>query len=330
MVRIGRIELQEEAICLAPMAGRSTLPFRVMCHEMGSSFAPTVLISARSICYNGLTKSMCYLNIDKSLEGITSIQLFGYEPLDFYKATKLILEDERLRSVDIIDINMGCPVKKVIKTGAGGALLLDVDRATRIASTVLDVASSYGKEVSVKTRLSYSGDINEGIMLCKALSREGVSLLTIHGRTTEQAYRGSADYEGIRRIRESLGDEITLFANGDIVDYESYLNALTVTKAEGVMIGRAAVGNPWVFKNIRRAIKGEDFFVPSRIELCECLLRELKGLAEYIGEECAVKEMRSVMPSYIKGYHNATNFKVRLLKALSIEEIEGILEEFKR
>ena len=329
-IRLGNIELISPLI-LAPMAGVTTPSFRAICHEFGSAYQPTELVSARSILYSGLEKSMCYLRIDKEREGITCIQLFGSEPGDFDHAIKSICEDPRLSFVDIIDINMGCPVPKVVKTGAGSALINDPLRAQMIIEFSRKAADAYGKALTVKTRIGFDEEDKtngKGEDFIKMLAQSGVDLIAVHGRTRVQMYHGDADIETLARYRSAIKDtHIPFIANGDVKDGESAARILRDTNADGLMIGRAATGNPWVFEEIRCATEGKEWHAPTADDRKKMILRELKDTLDYKDEPIAVREMRPAMMAYIKGLPGAAKLKVRLCSALTIKEVEEILWE---
>ncbi len=329
-VKIGDISLGEKPCCLAPMAGTSSVTYRGICHEMGSSYAPTELCSARSVVYNGIEKSFRFLEIDKEREGLSCIQLFGNDPEDFVFAINAIEADERLKGVDIIDINMGCPVSKVIKTGAGSALMREPQLASDIVKASVETASKYNVPVTVKTRIGYSEFSDSSLRFVEGLADAGAAMICVHGRTQSQLYHGQADIDALKKMSEVVRAKgIPFFANGDICDVKSAVNMFEVTSCDGIMVGRAAQGNPWIFKGIRDALDGKNAenYIPDADERISVLLRELKGTASRIGEKTAVKEMRSVMPNYIKGLHGAASIKTRLCTANTIEDVETILDE---
>lgn len=331
--KIGNIEFKDTVICLAPMAGNSTMAFRGICREKGSSYAPTELVSARSIVYGGTDKSFRYLQIDPKREGTTCIQLFGFEPEDFLVAAKAICKDERLSAVDIIDINMGCPVTKVMKTGSGSALLRDPLRAAKIVEAVREVTEEYGKVCTVKTRTGLNEHEKTGTKVVRELVKAGAQAVCIHGRTASQMYHGEASIEDVAEIAQVVKEEnpdCFFFANGDIKDGPSAKAAMEITGADGIMIGRAAIGNPWIFEEVRAYLGGREFKAPTPDMKCDMLIRQLEETAEIIGESTAVKEMRSIMPHYITGLKGSTTVKVELCKAETIAQVKAILEESRK
>ena len=329
-MKIGNIEMGNTPVCLAPMAGTSSVTFRAICVQQGASYGPTELVSARSISYGNFERSFRYMQISPSEEKITAIQLFGFDPYDFEEAVKAICSDDFLKDVDIIDINMGCPVAKVIKTGAGSALMNDPERAFRIVTSTVRAAESFGKTVTVKTRIGFGEFGPASVEFARGLAASGASMVCVHGRTAKQMYGGEADWDAIRKMRDAVTSEgVKFFSNGDVKDEESALRILDVTEADGIMVGRAAMGDPWIFARIRAAIDGrEPPPAPSVREKCDMLIRELKGTVSNIGETTGVKEMRSVMPHYLKGLRGASGVKVELCRATTVKEVEDILKGF--
>lgn len=339
--QIGNITIPNN-ICLAPMAGATTVAMRGICHEFGAGFQPTELVSARSILYNGVDYSFKYLVIDPKSEGVCVIQLFGGEEEDFDFAIKAICEDPRLCMVDIIDINMGCPVPKVIKTGSGSALMQNPQKAASIVRTAVKAASSYDKPVTVKTRIGFDENSLNGPEFVKYLADSGAASIAVHGRTARQMYHGDVNIELIAEMREAVREyKIPFLANGDISSREACRHMLAVTEATGVMIGRAAVGNPWIFRQLSldekeyasRAANGVDseetdimkVVFPSVLHRKKMLLHELELTAQYKPEEFAVCEMRSSMVQYVKGIPGGARLKVDLCRQTTIDGIRNAL-----
>ncbi len=318
-------------VALSPMAGFSCVTYRGICHSLGSDYAPTELTSARSIVMNGLEKSYRFMRINPETEGVTCIQLFGNTPEDFTEAMKLICEDELLRRVDIFDINMGCPVQKVVKTGAGSGLMRTPEIASKIVKQSRATAESLGKVLTVKTRIGFSDNTKNGPEFAKMLADSGAQAICVHGRTAAQMYAGQADWEQIRLMRESVaGTGVYFFGNGDVKDGPSAKKMLEVTGADGVMIGRAACGNPWLFTEVKDYLLGKGKVKEGNISLtkkCDMLITELDGRIEEVGEKTAVTEMRSVMPQYIKGFPGAASVKASLCRASTRMEVRQILDD---
>ncbi|MBR1797855.1 MAG: tRNA-dihydrouridine synthase [Clostridiales bacterium] len=322
-------------IALSPMAGFSCVTYRGICHDFGADYAPTELTSARSIVMNGVDRSYRFMRIKPETEGVTCIQLFGNTPEDFTEAMKIICEDELLSRVDIFDINMGCPVQKVVKTGAGSGLIRTPKLACNIVTKARETAEALGKVLTVKTRIGYDESDKSGPEFARMLAGSGAQAICVHGRTAKQMYAGKADWEKIRAMRGATeGTGVYFFGNGDVRDGESARRLLEVTGADGLMIGRAACGNPWIFSEVKEYLEnGSPCNVkdikktPSLSEKCDMLITELDGRIEEVGERIAVCEMRSVMPHYIKGFPGASGIKIALCRASTRMEVRQILDD---
>jgi len=328
-VKIGEIVLKNPVV-LSPMAGISSLPFRIICNELGAGYSPTELVSARSIRYNGIGKSFRYMRISPEKEGITAIQLFGSEPDDFEAAIETIMDTPVLKDVSIIDINMGCPVPKVVKTGSGSALMQDPARASDIVRACKKVLAGLPRyvPVTVKTRTGFNAEDRGRPDFAKALADAGSDMICVHGRTRTQMYHGESSIEAIAVMRDAVRDyDIPFFANGDITDTGSAQKVISGTGCDGIMIGRAARGNPWIFEQVLAGLAGKEIpKYPDSSARKQMMLRELEGRLEFLPEEVAVREFRSVMPFYIKGLPGAAGIKVRLCSAASLEEVKEIVE----
>ena len=328
-VKIGEIVLKNPVV-LSPMAGVSSLPFRIICNGLGACYSPTELVSARSIRFNGVDKSYRYMRISPEEEGITAIQLFGSEPEDFEAAIETIMDTPVLREVSIIDINMGCPVPKVVKTGSGSALMEDPARASNIVKACKKTLEGLRMNipVTVKTRTGFNAGDNGRPDFAKALADAGCDMICVHGRTRPQMYQGESSVRAIALMREAVRDyDIPFFANGDICDVASARNVIEQTGCDGIMIGRAARGNPWIFEQVTAGLAGKKIPEgPDCTERKNMLIRELEGRLRYLPEETAVREFRSVMPFYIRGLKGGNQIKVRLVNAKSFEEVKEILD----
>ena len=327
-VKIGEIVLKNP-IVLSPMAGISSLPFRIICNEMGAAYSPTELVSARSIRYNGVDKSFRYMRISPEEEGITAIQLFGSEPDDFKAAIETIMEHPDLKDVSIIDINMGCPVPKVVKTGSGSALMEDPVRASDIVKACKKTVEGLKRKVpvTVKTRTGFNAGDKGKPDFAKALADAGCDMICVHGRTRTQMYHGESSIEAIALMRDAVKSyDIPFFANGDIIDVDSARKVFERTGCDGIMIGRAARGNPWIFEQVSAGLAGSEMpKYPDEQARKLMMIRELEGRLKYLPEDVAVREFRSVMPYYIKGLPGAARTKVELVSAVSFNEVKEIL-----
>ncbi|MBO4495150.1 MAG: tRNA-dihydrouridine synthase [Clostridiales bacterium] len=342
-------------IALAPMAGTSTCIFRTIAHECGSALDVTELVSARGIRFKeSVEHSMRYLEIDPAHEGKTAIQLFGFDPEDFAYAIPFLLEDPRLSQVDIIDINMGCPVSKVVKTGSGSALMKDPAQAEKIIRACVRAAAPYAKPVTVKFRSGWDEEHITAPEFAKMCVQAGAAGLALHARTQTQMYHGQADWGVITETKAAISDTgIPLWGNGDVKDGASAIRMLEETGADGVMVGRAAQGNPWVFTEIKTALSAEaeaarattlqdgaktveaakattgtSAFAPDRKTRVEVIRRHLIGLCGQLGETTGVKEMRAQIAFYLKGGRGTAEIKNRLMMANTVSEVEALLSEY--
>ncbi len=245
-------------VALAPMAGTSDLTFRTICHEQGASLGCTELVTARGIRYDSsLLKSYRYLEIDPEREGPAAIQLFGYDPKDFDAAIPLILEHPVLSAAFSIDLNMGCPVNKVVKTGAGSALMKDLPLAASILDASVRAASPYHVPVTVKFRKGWDETTVNCVSFAAMCRDHGAAAVTVHARTRNQMYSGTADWEAIAAVVSELkGSGVPVFGNGDVKSGGDAIRMLATTGADGVMIGRAAQGNPWIFASVKALLMG--------------------------------------------------------------------------
>ena len=272
-------------VALAPMAGTSDLTFRTICHELGASLGCTELVTARGIRYDPtLLKSYRYLEIDPEREGPAAIQLFGYEPGDFEAAIPLILEHPILSAAFSIDLNMGCPVNKVVKTGAGSALMKDLPLAASILDASVRAASPYHVPVTVKFRKGWDETTVNCVSFASMCRDHGAAAVTIHARTRDQMYSGAADWEAISAVASELkGSGVPVFGNGDVKNGADAIRMLETTGADGVMIGRAAQGNPWIFASVKALLTGGG-------EGAKAEARHLTGAGQVVSEELHTRQ----------------------------------------
>ncbi len=317
---IGGVRLNNPLI-LAPMAGVTDQAFRVLCKEQGAALLVTEMISDRAFLYeNAHTSTIVAFT---PAERPIAAQLAGVEPETMAAAAAKL---EREVAPDIIDINMGCPAPKIVKNHEGCSLMRDVPLA---AAIVRAIASAVSVPVTVKTRKGWSEDQVNAVELAQAVVEAGAAGITVHGRVRGQYYSGVADWNIIRKVREALPSSVPVIGNGDVRDPESALRLMSETGCDAVMIGRAAMGNPWIFSRCLAAWRGEP--VPPEATLAERVAmagRHLDLLIALKGERTAVLEMRRHAPWYIHGFRGAAHVRALLVLATSPAELKATLSDF--
>ncbi len=320
MVKIGNVELNGSAV-LAPMAGVTDFAFRHVCAEIGAALTVTEMVSAKALVYkDGKTASLLY-----AMEGDRpfAAQLFGHEPDVMAEAADLALE---ISGADILDINMGCPVGKIVKSGDGSALMKDPDLAGRIVEAVV---SAVQVPVTVKFRTGFDGGSVNAPEFASVCRQAGASALTVHGRTRAQMYAGRADWDIIREVKKSV--DIPVFANGDVFSAEDAMHILRYTGCDGVMIGRGAFGNPWIFRQANALLEGKEIPpLPPLSERMDLAERQICLLAERMGERLACLEARHQLPWYLHGVAHAGYYKQRLVRLSTLKELHAVCRDIRR
>lgn len=307
-------------VFLAPMAGVTDLPFRLICKEFGCGMLYTEMISAKGLLYES-KKTNELLSIDEREHPI-GVQLFGSDPHILSEMAKKVEETP----VDFIDINMGCPAPKITKNGEGSALMKS---PKLIGEIVYAVVRAVNKPVTVKIRKGFDENTINAIEVAQIIEQAGASALTIHGRTREQYYSGKADWGIIKEVKNRI--KIPVIGNGDIKTPEDAKKMLEDTGCDAIMIGRAAYGNPWIFsRTVHYLETGELIKEPSVEERANMMLRHARSLIDYKGELIGIREMRAHLAAYVKGIPGAAQLRSQLTKVKSYDEIEHLLCQAKR
>ena len=313
-LKIGNIELENRYI-LGPMAGVTDLPFRLLCREQGAGLLCMEMVSAKAIYYNNRnTESLLEIHPD---EKPVSLQFFGSDPKIMSEMAKRIEE----RPFAILDINMGCPVPKVVKNGEGSALMKNPKLVYEIVSAIVKAIS---KPVTVKIRKGFDDDHVNAVEIAKIIEEAGAAAVAVHGRTREQYYSGKADWDIIRQVKEAVS--IPVIGNGDVTSPQKADELVKQTGCDGIMIARGAQGNPWIFSEmIHWEETGELPPRPDKDEVREMMLRHARLQLEYKGEFSGIREMRKHVALYTKGLKGAARLREKVNAVESLEELENLL-----
>lgn len=319
-MKIGSVEVASR-LALAPMAGVTDLAFRRLCREMGAGYSCTELVSAKALCYQD-KKSRTLLKMAAN-EHPAAAQIFGSDVTCMAEAAQIAAE---VSGAEVIDINMGCPVGKVVANGDGSALMKDPEKAARIAEAVVKASPV---PVTVKMRRGWDkGSIN-AVLLAKMLEQAGVAALCVHGRTRAQMYAGQADWTTIREVKEAVS--IPVMANGDVFTPQDAVRILQFTGADMAVIGRGAFGNPWIFTQAEAALRGEDIPpLPPLAERIDTAMRQMAWAVEDKGEHIAMLEARKQFCWYLKGVSHANYYKEQIVQVERWEQLKEIARGIKR
>ena len=307
----------KHGLCLAPMAGYTDRAMRKVCYEHGAEYSVTEMVSAKAVVY----KDKKTLPLAKILsdEGPVAVQIFGSEPAIMAEAAGILIENAEVKPV-AIDINMGCPVNKIFSNGEGSALMKSPELIGKIVESV---HRAIELPVTVKIRSGVDSEHINAVECALAAEESGASLLCIHGRTRVQMYGGLADREIIKNVKSAL--QIPVIANGDILSGNDAVSMLCDTGADGVAIGRGAVGNPFLFEEITAAIEGKSYFEPSLKERIDTALLQLSLAIEEKGEAPAVTEARKQIALYLRSFRGAARIRAQINRSLTYKEVAEAL-----
>lgn len=322
-------------IAVAPMAGISDRTFRRLCMEKGAEYSVSEMVCAKALVYEQRCKKT---DAEHFKTGILAsvmkddlpmaVQIFGGEPEFIAEATRLICTNsykscrsEALPSV--IDINMGCPVHKIVSNGEGSALMKTPELAGRVAEAAVKAAAESNIPVTAKIRAGWDKNSVNASEVAKILESAGVAAITVHGRTRSQMYSGESDNSIIAEVKAAVS--IPVIGNGDITDGESAIRMINETGCDGIMIGRGAIGNPWIFGEVKAALSGEIFIPPTKSEIIDTALFEVRGMIEEKGERVGIAEAKKHLCRFIKGFRGACDTRGNLNLALTYGEIEALL-----
>jgi len=317
LIKIGNIELADFPVILAPMEDVTDTAFRLICKEFGANLMYTEFISSEGLIRDAF-KSTRKLDFDEAERPI-GIQIFGHQKDSMIAAAKL----SSAANPDLIDINYGCPVKKVVSKGAGAAFLRDIPRMVEMTRAVIKAVDL---PVTIKTRLGWDDDSKNIVEVAKRMQDIGVKAIAIHGRTRSQLYKGEADWDTIAEVKANSEIEIPIFGNGDVINAEQAIEKFKIYGVDGVMIGRGAMGNPWIFSQIKALMRGETYNYPDineRVRVCKI---HYNNSIKIKGETRTTNEIRKHYGNYFKGIANFKPWKMKLITAENTEEVFNILD----
>ena len=318
-LQIGNVTLENRYL-LAPMAGVSDLPFRLLCKEQGAGMVCMEMVSAKAISFHN-KKTDALMEIDPK-EGPVSLQLFGSEP----KLMGEVAREIESRPFAILDVNMGCPVPKIVNNGEGSALMKEPKLAAEI---IREISGAIQKPVTAKIRRGFTEDTENAVEMAKYLEDAGAAAIAVHGRTREQYYSGEADWECIARVKEAV--TIPILGNGDVSTPERAEELFRQTGCDGVLIGRWARGNPWIFRDmVDYETTGTYRGKPDLSEICEMILRHAQLMVAHKGEYIAIREMRKHTAWYTGGCRNSSKLRGKINAVETLEDLRRLMEEWVR
>jgi putative TIM-barrel protein, nifR3 family len=316
-MKIGNLKL-ENNVFLAPMAGVTDMPFRILCKEMGCGLVYSEMVSAKGMFYQSKNTGKM-LEVDQR-ERPVALQIFGSNPEIMAEMAKT-LEDA---PIDIIDVNMGCPAPKIVRNGEGSALMKTPELVGEIVNALVSVQK---KPVTIKFRKGFDDNCVNAVEIAKMAEKNGAAAVAVHGRTREQYYRGTADWNIIKEVKAAV--DIPVIGNGDIFTPQDAKAIINHTNCDAIMVGRGSQGNPWIFKRIIHYLEtGELLPEPTSEERANMALRHAKMLIDYKGEYTGVREMRRHLSDYTKGMKGAAEMRGKINTATSFQEIEALIKQY--
>ena len=317
-MKISNIQFEND-VFLAPMAGITDIAFRGLCKELGCGLLYTEMVSAKGLYY-GSSNTQDLMKISEE-EKPVAIQIFGNDPKIMASACEIFNTRD---DICMVDVNMGCPVTKIVKNGEGSALMLNPKLAAEIIMEMKKVST---KPVTVKFRSGFDSKNINAVEFAKYMEDAGIDAIAVHGRTREQMYEGIADWDIIRAVKENV--KVPVIGNGDVFSVESAIKIKEITNCDAIMVARGARGNPWIFREIMQAIKGEEVIYPTAVEKIDMCIKHLNLATKYYAEIRAVREMRKHTAWYVKGLINCTEIKEKINTKTKYEEVLQLLLDYR-